>query len=343
MNLTAAYPVTELSQVAEPRRAVTTLATRMGFDETRAGKAALIVSELATNLAKHARRGEILLRRSPGDDGVPPYIEILALDAGPGMPDVALSRQDGHSTTGSLGHGLGAIDRQSDFFQVFTNTSGTVLLARLWREPPSATPRKPRYEIGAVHVSHPTEDICGDDWSARVTDDGIALIVADGLGHGVSAHEAARGASAVFARMAEESPARILEDVHAALRSTRGAAVAVLKIDGSRGVARFCGVGNISAVALQPDGTRHRMVSQNGTAGHNARRLSEFNYPVVGGSIVVMATDGLGTHWDLSAYPGLGTRDPSIIAAVLYRDFSRRRDDVTVVVVKERWVVSEKL
>lgn len=337
MNLTAAYPVTELSQVAEPRRAVTTLATRLGFDETRAGKAALIVSELATNLARHARRGEILLRRTPGNDaGLPPCIEIVAIDAGPGMPDVALSRQDGHSTAGSLGHGLGAIDRQSDFFQVYTNASGTVLLARLWRDPPSATPRRPRYEIGAVHVSHPTEDICGDDWSASVTDDRIALIVADGLGHGVSAHEAARGASAVFARMEEEPPARIVEAVHAALRSTRGAAVAVLTIDGARGLARFCGIGNISAAALHPDGTRHSMVSQNGTAGHNAQRFTEFNYPVVGGSIVVMATDGLGTHWDLSAYPGLRTRDPSIIAAVLYRDFSRRRDDVTVVVVKGR-------
>lgn len=337
MNLTAAYPVTELSQVSEPRRAVTILAQRLDFDETRAGKAALIVSELATNLAKHAKRGEILLRRSDGGQaGEPPCIEILAIDAGPGMRDVALSRQDGHSTAGSLGHGLGAVDRQADFFQVYTNTSGTVILARLCREPPAATPRKPRYEVGAVHVSHPTEDICGDDWCARVRDERIALIVADGLGHGLSAHEAARGASAVFARMEQESPVRIVEDVHAALRSTRGAAVAVLNIDGSRGLARFCGVGNISAVVLRPDGGRHSMVSQNGTAGHNARRLTEFNYPVPGGSIVVVATDGLGTHWDLPAYPGLRTRDPNVIAAVLYRDYSRRRDDVTVVVLKER-------
>ncbi len=337
MNVTATYPLTDPSQVGAPRRAVTTLAERLGFSAARAGQAALVVSELATNLVKHAQRGEILLR--PIDDApgaLSACIEILAIDAGPGMPDVARSRRDGHSTAGTLGHGLGAIERQSDAFEVYTQPSGTVIVARLWREPPPLSPPRDRYQIGAVQVSHPTEDICGDDWSARVRNDRIAMIVADGLGHGLSAHEAARAASAVFAQLHEEAPQRIVEDVHAALRATRGAAVAVLVVDCERGLARYCGVGNISAVVLNADGTRHSMVSQNGTAGHTASRIHEFNYPVAGGSIIVMASDGLGTHWDLSAYPGLRTRDATIIAGVLYRDFSRRRDDVTVVVVKER-------
>ena len=337
MNVTAAYPLTELSQVAAPRRAVSTLASRLGFDETRGGKASLIVSELATNLAKHARRGEILLRPLNGNSpGAIPGIEILAIDAGPGMSDVSLSRRDGHSTAGSLGHGLGGIERQSDCFEIYTHASGTVMLARVYRESPPATARRSRYEIGAVQVSHPNEDICGDDWCARVRDDRIAIMIADGLGHGLGAHEAARAASAVFARMYEESPARIIEDIHAALRATRGAAVSVLEVDGSRGVARYCGVGNVSGVVLHAGGTRHSMVSQNGTAGHTAGRIHEFNYPVPPDSIIVMASDGLGTHWDLGAYPGIQTRHPSIIAAVLYRDFSRRRDDVTVVVTKAR-------
>ncbi len=336
MNVTAAYPLTDSSQVAAPRRAVTTLAERLGFSATRAGQAALVVSELATNLVKHATRGEILLRpvdEAPGSAGA--CIEILAIDAGPGIPDVAHSRRDGHSTSGTLGHGLGAIERQSDAFEIYTQPSGTVIVARVWREPPALSLPRVRYQIGAVQVSHPTEDICGDDWSARARNDRIAIIVADGLGHGVSAHEAAREASTVFARMHEEGPQRIVEDVHAALRATRGVAVAVLVVDCERGLARYCGVGNITGVILHADGARQSMVSQNGTAGHTANRIREFTYPVPAGSTLVMASDGLGTHWDLSSYPGLRTRDASIIAGVLYRDF-RRRDDVTVVVVKER-------
>ena len=74
----------------------------------------------------------------------------------------------------------------------------------------------------------------------------------------------------------------------------------------------------------------------NGTAGHTAARLQEFQYPLPKDALIVMHSDGLGTHWDLGAYPGLRTRDPSTIAGVLYRDFSRRRDDVTVVAIKVR-------
>ena len=84
------------------------------------------------------------------------------------------------------------------------------------------------------------------------------------------------------------------------------------------------------------------MVSHNGTAGHIAARIQEFNYPVPAQSIVVLATDGLGTHWDLGTYPGLSQRSPTLIAGVLYRDHSRRRDDVTVVVAGERMPVAEK-
>lgn len=150
-----------------------------------------------------------------------------------------------------------------------------------------------------MQVSHPGEDVCGDDRDVRLRDDRIAMMIADGLGHGLSAHDAAREATTVFRRLHEESPQRIVEDVHAALRSTRGAAVAVLAID--------C-----------------------------ARRINELNHDVPPGSVIVMVSDGLGTQWDLASYPGLRTRHPSVIAGVLYRGFSRRRDDVTIVVAKER-------
>src|SRR4051812_632778 len=121
-----------------------------------------------------------------------------------------------------------------------------------------------------------------------------------------------------------------------ALRATRGAGVEMIAVDLDRGVARYAGVGNIAAVILNANGTRQSLVSQNGTAGHTIPRIQEYNYPVAARATLVMYSDGLGTHWDLAAYPGLLSRHPSIIAAVLYRDFSRKRDDVTVVVLKER-------
>ena len=83
------------------------------------------------------------------------------------------------------------------------------------------------------------------------------------------------------------------------------------------------------------------MVSHNGTAGHAAGSIHEFTYPVPPQSTIVMFSDGLTTRWDLTAYPGLGHRSPALIAGVLYRDFSRRRDDVTVVVARERSPIAD--
>jgi len=338
MNPAAAYAVEDSSQVATARRAALDLIRHSGFSEERAGQVALVVTELATNLANHAKAGEMLFRGIQRTGGSAPVdgIEILALDRGPGMADVPRARQDGFSTAGTLGHGLGSIERQSDFFQIYSQPSGTVAVARLWCEQGRSAVRQPRYEIGGVLVSHPGESICGDAWGWTMRDDRFAIIVADGLGHGLSAHDAADAAVDVFYRNHDEAPSRIISAVHAALRSTRGAAVATIRVDSDRGLAIFCGVGNIGGVVYSPDGVRHGMFSQNATAGHIASRVQEFTYPLGAKSMIVMFSDGLTSHWDLAGYPGISTRHPSIVAGVLYRDFSRRRDDVSVVVAKPR-------
>ena len=338
LNATAAYAVEDTSQIGEPRRAVVDLANMFGFSETRAGQAALIVTELATNLTKHARGGEMLLRLIHHDGAYPAVkgIEILAIDRGPGMRDVSLSRQDGYSTAGTLGHGFGSIERQSDFFQIYSQPTGSVVLSRLWASRCAADSQKSAYEIGAVTVSRPGEDVSGDDWDWTMREGRFAIMVADGLGHGILAHDAAVAATDVFRRFHQESPARVITDVHASLRATRGAAVAMVAVDTDRGVASYCGLGNISAFVVPSTGSRRGMISQNGTAGHVASRIIEFNYPVPRQSTLVLSSDGLGSHWDLDRYPGLRTRHPSVIAGILYRDFSRRHDDVTVVVAKGR-------
>jgi len=344
MNVTGAIVVTEASQVAEGRRLALWLASTLDFTDERSGRAALIASELASNLHKHARGGELLFRRLLDGDGNAEGMEILALDKGPGIPDMALSRRDGHSTTGTLGHGLGALERQADGIEIYTHSTGTVIAARLWRTSPAPNASRPHFEVGAVHVSQAGEEVCGDDWAWRMRDARLSIFVADGLGHGLPAHEAAIAATRVFRTGHELPPARLVEDVHAALRPTRGAAVASLSIDLEHRTAAFAGLGNISGVVLHPaTGTRHSMVSHNGTAGHTAARIHEFRYPVPAGAIVVLYSDGLATQWELTADRGLQQRSASVIAGVLYRAFSRRRDDVTLVVAPERPSIAEKL
>jgi anti-sigma regulatory factor (Ser/Thr protein kinase) len=323
------FPVRDPSQVSAARRGVVTFAERSGFDDTRVGQAALVATELATNILKHAHDGEMLVTECRHGDRR--GLEIIALDRGHGLADLSVAMRDGHSTAGSLGQGLGAVQRASDQFEVFSPPSrGLAALSRLWdTHRPSITHSS--FRIGGVSVPKPGEELCGDAWSVQIGRERALLILADGLGHGLLASEAAVAAVAAFGRQPGRAPSAILEDVHLALRPTRGAAVGVCGIALNGGGLVFAGLGNIAGATVA-DSVRRSFVSHNGTAGHSARNMKEFNYPLPAGAVVVMHSDGLGSQWDPADYPGLWTHDPSLIASVLYRDFTRRRDDVTVIV-----------
>ena len=159
-------------------------------------------------------------------------------------------------------------------------------------------------------------------------------MLADGLGHGHFAAAAANAAIGAADRLGQDGCAKTLATVHDRIRHTRGAAVAVAEVSLARRVMTFAGVGNIAA-AIVDNGSIRQAVSHNGTLGHQARVFREYSYPWPEGAMLVMHSDGLTSHWSLTRYPGLSMRHPSLIAAVLYRDYSRGRDDVTVVVAKE--------
>ncbi len=155
--------------------------------------------------------------------------------------------------------------------------------------------------------------------------------MADGLGHGPAAEEAASIAVHLFRERPGASPEQLMDLLHAGMRGTRGAAVAVATIDRRNRQIRFAGVGNISAVLLTGN-TARSLVSHNGTIGHQMRKPQEFVYPWNPGTLLVMHSDGLASRWKLDRYPGLFRQDPALVAAILYRDHARRRDDVGVVV-----------
>ncbi|HEX6881496.1 MAG TPA: ATP-binding protein, partial [Terriglobales bacterium] len=222
-------PVSELSQVGEARRAARIIAEDSGFDDDQAGKTAIVVTEAATNLAKHAKHGEILLcpHRDPVENN---WIDVLAIDKGPGIKSISQSVADGFSTAGTAGTGLGAIARLADYFEIFTDqASGTALLARIKSRPgPVRKPVVHQNTLQSAFIAIPKkgETLCGDVVNLRMFSGGGSFLVADGLGHGISAHEAAREAAKIFSEEAGGAAAEVLDAVHRGLRSTRGAAVA---------------------------------------------------------------------------------------------------------------------
>ena len=126
----------------------------------------------------------------------------------------------------------------------------------------------------------------------------------------------------------------MLTAMHASTRHTRGAAACVTSIDPRATVVTVAGVGNVATVIVADEKIR-QAVSVGGILGHDVRGLRQYQYPWSGGALLVMHSDGLISRWSLDGYPGLRARHPSLIAATLYRDFTRRRDDVTVVVGRE--------
>jgi anti-sigma regulatory factor (Ser/Thr protein kinase) len=323
--------VNDQSGVAEARRAATDLAQRVGFNETDKGKLALVATELSTNLVKHGSGGEILVGAYEDNEGQ--GIEILALDKGAGMSNVAACLEDGYSSAGTAGRGLGAVIRQSHFVDIGSWPGvGTAVLARVapGQPAPSKPPAVPTW--GGVSVAKAGQDVCGDAWSVSNAGDVRTLLVVDGLGHGPEAAEAAVEAVRLFHRYNGHTVANLIDYIHGGLRATRGAAVSIARFDPAARNVSFCGIGNVAGVIIAAGETR-RMVSMAGTAGFNTRKIRAFDYPFAQG-LVILHSDGLASSWGVERYPNLAALHPSLIAAILYRDFTRYRDDATVLVAK---------
>jgi anti-sigma regulatory factor (Ser/Thr protein kinase) len=336
MNDQLFFPaITEASQVAEARRLTGQFVAKLGFEEREAGKVAIVLAEAGTNLIKHAGGGRLLVRALA--QGSSAGMELLALDQGPGMANVQDCMRDGYSTSGSMGTGLGAIMRLSTLFDIYSLPGkGTALVAQLWAQAPKGkerlTPSR-LVQVGVVCLPKPGEEVSGDGWGVEQQGDRCLITLVDGLGHGPEAAIAAQAAVKTLRENPGLSPLRLIEAVHTALHRTRGAALAVVELELSRSV-KFAGIGNIAGAILNGEQKSH-FTSYNGIIGHQFSTIRDFVYPWSQEALMVLHSDGLTSRWDLGAYPGLSGRHPSLIAGVLYRDFQRGYDDVTVLVIKE--------
>lgn len=331
------FVIADQSRVAEVRRFAVMLAGYLGFEEAATGRSAIVATEMATNLLRHAGAGELFLRRMESLYG--PAVEMLSVDRGPGIENVESSIRDGVSTTGTSGSGLGAMRRLSTEFDIAsTPGAGTVVVTRVTGDGPgSLSPPEtgPRVAVGGLTSPIEGELVSGDGWAHDTRGLRTIIMVSDGLGHGPAAAEASRAALSAFHAHSDQSPQAIVEDAHSRLRPTRGAAVSVAEVDLGTRTLRFCGVGNVAGRIEQLGAEARHAVSHNGTLGHEAHRFQEFSYPLPPHFVLVLHSDGITSRWRLASYAGLVRSDASIIAGAIYRDHARGRDDATVVVMKE--------
>ena len=322
------FVIADEADIGALRRAVGRFAERLrpGSGNGR-GLAELVAAELGTNLLRHAQPGGWVLARP-----VPPAgIELIAVDRGPGIAELPAAPPAGR-TPGrpGLGSGLAAVRRAASSFDLHTEPgAGTAVAVVVDLD--GAAARAPRSWAG---ISVGITEVCGDGWAVAELDDGLVVAVVDGLGHGPKASVAADAALAACAADPGDLvgfPGR----ANAAMRATRGGAVAVCRIHPDRGELHHVAIGNVNGRVVA-GGEQRGLAFHSGTLGLSAtpRRATPSSYPWPPGATLVLWTDGLGSRIDLSTMDDVLTHDPAVVAATLHRDHSRDRDDATVVVVR---------
>jgi anti-sigma regulatory factor (Ser/Thr protein kinase) len=327
------FNANDRSYLAIVKKEIHQLAVQTGFEQRKINEIDIIVSELGSNLIKHASGGEILAGILPAAEGV--GLELISIDNGPGIPDPVTMMKDDVSTTQTLGIGLGSIRRLSDHFEIYSQKDwGTILLSRIYLESaPKKNDRTPHLSLRSLVISKPGELVSGDGCYSFTGENGtVKLLVADGLGHGAEANRAVREAIAAFKAFDSDSPAEILRHLHSALKKTRGVVATVVLVDPVQKTWKLCGIGNISTRLSgfqQPKG----YLSYNGIIGHNIphtlndQEVSQSEYQQI-----ILCSDGIKSRWEHAKLPDLHKQDLIVQAAALYKDFARKTDDMSIII-----------
>ncbi|WP_298733406.1 ATP-binding SpoIIE family protein phosphatase [uncultured Chitinophaga sp.] len=323
----------ERSYLASLKREIHSLASSARFGDRKIGEIDIVVAEIGTNLVNHGGGGEVLVKliEEDGHQG----IEILALDKGPGMADVSRMMVDGVSTKSTLGQGLGAIKRLSDYFQVYSQPGwGTVVLSRIFNEPLPSFRKKPAFEISTLLVPKPNERYCGDGYYAYFDQERLIVFLGDGLGHGVHAEAAVTAAIESLKACNSNDSVTMLRHIHESVRKTRGLVATIAILDIRSRMWNFCGIGNIHS-RLVSHSNHYGYMPYNGIIGMNIpNSLKEREFPYEPGQYLLFCSDGIKSRIDLNRHTSIQRFDPSIIAAAVYNEFARHTDDTGIVVCK---------
>lgn len=322
--------VTNRIQVAEATNTIIELSKFLGFSKEQQSNLSIAVSEAGTNLTKHThgKGGEIIILAEKKLDKV--CIEFIAIDNGPGMDNIDIALIDLYSTSNTMGTGLGAIKRLTDEFYLYSYPDkGTVVMAKMWL---NSRPVLPKIEYSVINKPKAYEVASGDNWAIREDMEPIKALVVDGLGHGNNAAVSADKAVDIF--LVNNAPLdKLVTIIDENLRNTRGTVLSIAELFPEQETINFVCIGNIFNKIIIGDNAV-TLFNHYGIAGVILPTIAIEKYSWPSKSLLIMHSDGLNTHWDLKDYPRLAYAHPSIIAAILYRDYNRGNDDIVVMVIR---------
>ena len=333
----------EEANIGQVRRALRKCAADLNFNERQMAEIDIAIKEIGSNAIKFARStGQIYFTET--DAGLdPPGLEIIYVDKGPGIEDTALAIEDGYTTTGSMGAGLGAVKRMVDEFYIYSmvpsstrrlsmygrTNHGTAMVLRKYLNEVEHKGSNVQSRWGAFTRPQIGEESNGDGYIIKTSEDRQLVAIIDGLGHGEGARTATDAAIASVEENSEASVEVILRAAHEALRPTRGAVMGLAAIDWASRTVEYGGIGNTDFRVL--GGSKPlRFISLNGTLGSRLERVKVFKEQLPRAATMILSTDGISDRWDAESYPGLLGLDPQLFCGVVMRDYGRPNDDATI-------------
>lgn len=318
-------PINRESDVINARVIGVKMAVSMGFREIALAEIEIIISELGTNIIRHAKAsGELTFQAIR--DGRIRGIEIIAKDYGKGIHISDISGNEGISSEGGLGIGLAGVRRLADEFEIGID-NGTVARARKWMTEDYDI----RVKCSVLAKPKFGETVSGDAFFYKHLPSYAVFSVVDVLGHGPEAHRVAETVRKILETEYRKDLLSITEYCHHRLKGSRGAAIAVGKIDFKESVFYHIGIGNVEtriyggASLLRPSCT-------NGTLGMSIGGARVGEYPYFEGSCIIMFSDGISGKFDIDA--AVLRKTAQEISHFVFSKYAKDHDDATVLVVR---------
>lgn len=336
MKLLLEQPINGESSVYLLRSRLRAVSRRMGFHDTQREHMELVCNEIVTNQSKYAGgRGVVQLWEQSGQ---PQRLHIFALDHGPGIADLPSALADGYTSSGTLGKGLGTIQRVSDHCDFYTLPDGVAPGApwhgmAVWAQfRAGSAPPSPAYQSGIYLRAYQDAIHNGDLTCTDLSDRHHARwLHLDGLGHGEEAAAGVHNACEPFEESA--TPADTLSRLSKQLQGTRGAVAIACDIDFDNGHGQICGVGDMSAYLISHSSRRSLSFSP-GILGHSHRHFEMQEFEIPQHAVMLTTSDGIRKSWDAASFPGLWRTHPQLIAFFLGEVIGRNNDDKSIFAIR---------
>jgi len=291
----------------------------------------LVVSELGSNVVKHASSGTIQLR--PLQQGGRNGLRIECDDNGSGIDDPEQALTDGYSTSGSLGIGLGTVNRLMDDLEL-SNLPGAGLrvICHRWVRPCAGGLASRLLEFGVATRPCRGHRENGDAFVIKCWEEKALTGILDGLGHGPLAQRAAQAGRQYLEQHFDQPLDNLFRGVERACRATRGVVMALARFDLATKKLTMASVGNIEVRLLARNIPVQPLVRR-GVLGLNAPNPVLTEHLWTPDAILMMHSDGLSGRWRWDQISRLANESVNQIASELLLDFGKSEDDVTVLVV----------